>query len=472
MLTRQGYLIRKDSLTKSESDNIRKNLVVQPITEGNYTSGESFKVYRESEMRFRLPKFWALDVFGTEFIDRTVNGVPIDVEFHGKLNEKTCQPVAVQKTLESLHSSGGGILCLPPGYGKTTVSLFLISQLKVKTLVIVHKEFLMSQWKERISQFLPSATVGCIQQNKVDILGKSIVMGMLQSLSSKEYHPSTFETFGLVIIDETHHICSRTFSKALFNVCPKYILGLTATPNRKDGLTKVLHWFLGPITFKIERKHQDTVRVVAYHYKDPYFTHDNIPYNISNKVNGPVVVNRLCDLSDRNVMIVSIVHQLLSLQRKIIILSERRHHCEELLSKARTLETPFIYGLYMGGMAQHELEESEKADAIFATYSMAQEGLDIPTLDTLILATPKTDIVQASGRIMRETEGKKNYSLIIDICDSWAPLAGKYPKRKVFYKKSGFKSSSQSCTPISLDDSQFTRLSDSAKKKMYSFLDD
>jgi superfamily II DNA or RNA helicase len=109
---------------------------------------------------------------------------------------------------------GGGLLELPCAWGKTSGSLYILSQIKKKTIVIVHKEFLMNQWIERIQQFLPKARVGKIQGPIIDIDDKDIVIGMLQSLSMKEYPTSTFESFGLTIIDEVHHISSEVFSNS------------------------------------------------------------------------------------------------------------------------------------------------------------------------------------------------------------------------------------------------------------------
>ncbi len=134
---------------------------------------------------------------------------------------------------------GGGLLDLPCAWGKTSASLYIISQLKKKTIVIVHKEFLMNQWIERIQQFLPNAKIGKIQGQVIDIEGKDIVLGMLQSLSMKDYPASMFDSFGLTIIDEVHHISSEVFSCALFKLVTKYTLGLSATMNRSDGTTKV-----------------------------------------------------------------------------------------------------------------------------------------------------------------------------------------------------------------------------------------
>jgi superfamily II DNA or RNA helicase len=120
----------------------------------------------------------------------------------------------------------------------------------VKTLVIVHKEFLLNQWIERIHQFLPTARVGKIQGSTVDVDNKDIVIGMLQSLSMKDYPADTFTSFGLMVIDEVHHISSEVFSCALFKVVTKYTMGLSATMNRKDGTTKVFKMFLGDVVYK------------------------------------------------------------------------------------------------------------------------------------------------------------------------------------------------------------------------------
>ena len=120
----------------------------------------------------------------------------------------------------------------------TTMSLYIACQLQVKTLVLVHKTFLQDQWIERCAQFT-NAKIGIIRQKKVDVKGKDIVIGMLQSVSMINYDPVIFEDFGLIICDECHHFGSRVFSQALSKLSPKYTLGLSATPIRADGLTKV-----------------------------------------------------------------------------------------------------------------------------------------------------------------------------------------------------------------------------------------
>ena len=130
----------------------------------------------------------------------------------------------------------------------------LVRRLQKKAVVVVHKDFLMTQWRDRIKQFLPEARIGKIQQNTVDIENKDIVLAMVQSLSMKEYDDETFDSFGLAIFDECHHLGAEVFHRSMSKVASKYMLGLSATPKRKDGLTKVFEWYIGPIVFSQKNK--------------------------------------------------------------------------------------------------------------------------------------------------------------------------------------------------------------------------
>ena len=178
----------------------------------------------------------------------------------GKLRDATHQNEAFDAAIKAGH----GVLSLPCGYGKTTVSLAIASKLGYRTMIIVHKQFLADQWKERIQQFCPGATIGMVQQNKKEV-DCDFVIAMLQSLSLKEYSFSDFESIGTVIVDEAHHICAKVFSQSLFKLCPRHIYGLSATPERKDGLTKVLHWFMGPTFFRRRAKKSGTGGSVSSH---------------------------------------------------------------------------------------------------------------------------------------------------------------------------------------------------------------
>ena len=155
------------------------------------------------------------------------------------------------------YNAYGGILEVPCGRGKTVMALKIISLIQKKTLIIVHKEFLMNQWIERIEEFIPDASVGKIQGPVFDVENKDIVIGMLQTLYDKEFPSGSFDCFGMTIVDEVHRIGSEQFSKTLFKTVTPYMLGISATVDRKDKLTHVLYMFIGKKIYSEERKDDD-----------------------------------------------------------------------------------------------------------------------------------------------------------------------------------------------------------------------
>ena len=204
-LGQKGYTIAKNELTIEQQKQIRNDLTIKPFVMGsqiNNSDGiKSFPAYRESSNKFYVPHYYGVEKYGPPKKYKITEGTNIELEFAGQLRDY--QEPVVNKFIEHCHNVkyGGGLLELPCAWGKTSASLYILSKLCQKTLVIVHKEFLMNQWIERIQQFLPKARIGKIQGPIIDIDNKDIVIGMLQSLSMKEYPASTFESFGLTIID-------------------------------------------------------------------------------------------------------------------------------------------------------------------------------------------------------------------------------------------------------------------------------
>jgi superfamily II DNA or RNA helicase len=420
-LTRSGCVV-------PDTSEIKKELTVRPIVNADFgVAPPSFKVFRKAKSGLCVPRYYAEEKFGKLVEDIRPKPEKIKISFKGKLRDETHQNEALSKAIEAGH----GILSLPCGFGKTTVSLAIACKLGYRTMIVVHKEFLANQWKERIQQFCPGASIGIVRQNKKEV-NCDFVIAMLQSLSLKEYSFEDFDSIGTLIVDEAHHICAKVFSQSLFKLCPKHTFGLSATPNRKDGLTKVLHWFMGPTFFSVERKNQDQVDVFPLVYTCPRFE-DPPPCTRFGKLSLPTMITELTEMPDRNRMILQTIKDVAKTTRQILVLSDRRFHCEFLHQKFKTTS-----GLYMGGMKEADLAESSKKQIIFATFSQAHEGLDIPSLDTVILATPKSDIVQSIGRIMRETKGKKNNPRIYDVVDHWSVFFAMYNKRLRVYRQGGF----------------------------------
>ena len=427
IITRTGVLI------ENCPPEIKKELTVRPIVNADFGfPPPAFKVFRahKSNKSVCVPRFFRPTDVITEDRRPPPARFASRITFNGTLRDETSQNEAFTKGI----AQGHGVLSLPCGYGKTTVALAIAAKLGYRTMIVVHKEFLANQWRERIQQFCPGATIGVVQQDKIEVDGYDFVIAMLQSLSLKEYSYEQFESIGTLFVDEAHHVCARVFSQGLFKMCPRHCYGLSATPERKDGLTKILHWFLGPTFFAIERKNQEQVEVVVVSYDCPMFKQPP-PCNRTGKIS---LVNMITDLVDdptRNQMLVKLVARASQNgKRKLLVLSDRRLHCQALYKQFGEEKS----GLYMGGMKEEALRESSKKDIIFATFSQAHEGLDIPTLDTVVLVTPKSDIKQSIGRIMRETPGKKNNPKIYDINDHWSLLNAMFSKRKRVYIQGGF----------------------------------
>ena len=420
-LTRSGYIT-------GDSQEIKKELTVRAIVNTEFGfPPPPFKVFRKAKSGLCVPRFYGEDKIGPPKEDRRPEPIKINAKFNGKLRDDTRQTDAMAAALKAGH----GVLSLPCGFGKTTVALAIACKLGYRTMIVVHKEFLANQWKERIQQFCPGASIGIVQQDKKET-ECDFVIAMLQSLSLKEYSFGDFDSIGTLIVDEAHHICAKVFSQSLFKMCPKHVFGLSATPTRKDGLTKVLHWFMGPTFFSVERKNQDQVEVFPIEYTcDRY--NDPPPCTRFGKLSLATMITELTEDRQRNIVIAQIIKDISKTTRQVLVLSDRRHHCEVLHQSFKKTS-----GLYMGGMKEADLTESSKKKIIFATFSQAHEGLDIPSLDTVILATPKSDIVQSIGRIMRETKGKKNNPHIYDIFDQWSICHAMYHKRLKIYKQGGF----------------------------------
>lgn len=429
MLSRTGLVIPRNENTNE----YKKQLTVRPDVNKDYGfTPPAFKVYRTSKNSICVPRFFQHQE--TERVtDKRTKPHKVHFGFVGKLRDSTRQNEAFNTAVNALNTTGGGVLSLPCGYGKTTVALAVAAHMKVRTMVIVHKEFLAKQWIERIKQFCPDAKIGIVQQNKIEIEGNDIIIAMLQSIAMKEYDFKMFESIGMVVVDEAHHICARVFSQAFFKFCPKYTLGLSATPDRKDGLTQVLYWFLGPNILTIEREIRGKTIVKCHVFECEYYKSPP-PVTRFGKLSLVNMVTELTELRERNDFIEKLARKYAKGTRRILILSERRVHCEELAERLSDIGT----GLYMGGMKEKDLNETATKKIIVGTFSQAQEGLDIPVLDTVILSTPKSDVKQAVGRILRETTGKKNDPIILDIHDKWALLPSMYYKRRKMYKESGF----------------------------------
>lgn len=490
-LSKKGYHVPKKELTKEKLLELTSDLLVTPKEYDEFKKNDdkdpSFKVYNEDDEYLYIPKYYGIKHYGEPKQNELYKGRKIDIKFNGSLREYQ-EPIAnlIQNSFSTI---GGGIVSLPCGRGKTVVAIEAIVRLGVKTLVIAHKDFLIRQWIRQIKRWT-NAKVGVIQRDVVDIDDKDIVVGMLMSISIKDYKESIFSQFGLVVVDECHHIAARVYSRSLPKTTCRYTLGLSATPIRSDGLTKVFYWFLGDMIYKEDLRQNNQVHAHVYNYTS---NHNLFKPILNWKTKNPIketMVSNLTQIPERTQLIIKLINQRRKRGTfcKILVLSRRRDHLDEMkkiidnvikdenkvlkklyiikkhLKRIITLNEKMkkntkkfkqhldvVYdiidiqekhcvhktGFYVGGMKEDDLKESEEKDIIFATFNMCEEGLDIPALNTVVFATPKPNVVQSAGRILR----LENYDIapeIIDINDQLSLFKGFGNSREKYYIKSKY----------------------------------
>jgi superfamily II DNA or RNA helicase len=435
ILNKNGYLIKKNEYNTEIIKKIKNDLTVSPELYYNNKKTIKFTVYQENEDYIIIPKFYGLKNYGIPNINNEISGDSINVSFNGEL--RPAQNTIINKIIPYLKEHNGGILCLPCASGKTVLALYLITYFKVKTLIIVHKSFLLNQWIERANEFT-NAKIGIIQQNTIDINNKDIVIGMLQSIAKNKYDSNIFNDFGMVIFDEAHHAPSQYFSKALPLINSKISVGLSATPNRTDKLEKILFWYFGDIMYKTENKVNNIIIAKIYNYNIEHEKFKEFKLK-SGDINRPLTINKITTIGRRNKFIIDILVDCLkeNNKRKIIVLSDRIEHLKRLCNRLNEYNITTT-NLYIGGMKNKDLKISEQAQVIFASYSMAAEGLDIPDLNTLFMVTPRKEVEQSVGRIIR----KINPDIIphiYDFVDELPSFINQARCRKRFYKKENFK---------------------------------
>lgn len=450
-LTKRGYAIFKEQYDTRFLENLRKELTVIPFTTEDFGApARSFPVYLESPKKIYIPKHYAFKHIGKPRNINIKEPAKTSLEFAGSVRDNQLEPINKflascnlegQYTPESLLKySYGGIISLPCGWGKTVIGLYLAARLGVKTLIIVHKEFLVNQWKERIEQFLPTAKIGTIQQNKMDVVGKDIVIGMLQSISMKDYPDWIFDDFGLTIVDECHHISSEIFSRALPKINSRYTLALSATPKRKDRLECVMEWYLGPYLFIVQQQNTKRVRVNMIYYYNNNALYSGMETLPNGKPCIARMTNNITEFSRRNELILEIMRRCVEPDEShILALSDRREHLRYLHDtiEERNISTK---GYYVGGMKEKDLKETESKKIMLSTYTMSSEALDVASLNTLLLMTSHSGgsvHTQSCGRILRKAHGEF-VPTVWDLVDDFCVYKNQATKRLDYYKKQNY----------------------------------
>ena len=450
ILSKNGYGILKSELDEYKLESIRKDLTMTPKV--NFDIGNSknksskedltFQLYSENEKRIYIPRYYGFQKYGAPSLCKLTSGKDINIDFIGNLRETQQEPInnflkAARDPLKM-----GGIISVPCGFGKTIMSLYIACQLKKKTMFISHKDFLNQQFIDTVKLFAPDAKVGIIKQKKVDVIGKDFIIASLQSLAMRDYDIGIFDDIGFVIIDEVHHTGAQVFCKAFQKLNNPIILGLSATLNRKDGMRRVFEYYIGKSVYTLKNKELCDVIVQVHKYFETHIDYSTVKLMWNGKENGAGMINNICTFRPRTEYMIFVLKDILSKEpdRRVLILSERRNQLkdiEQFIVEHNIANSS--YGYYVGGMKQTDLALSAEKQIILATYQLASEGFNVPSLNTIIFASPISDIQQSIGRILREIPEKRKYTpLCIDIFDDFSIFKRKGASRLKFYNSNKY----------------------------------
>jgi len=393
-----------------------------------------------------LPRFFGLSVFGPPERDLRTRGLGISPCVPISLRD--LQQQAVKQTLETLETWGGSMIVADCGFGKTRIAVALMATLGRRTLVLCNREVLMQQWSASILELQPHLKIAWLQgqdsltkkrKRLTDFWGPSedhdVCIASIDTLVDSDVPRSIIETYGLVIVDECHHLAAATLVHALPLVPARYVVGLSATPDRRDGLEHALYWLCGPASFVYKR-----LPSITGIYDSVEIQHIQTDCKVFEKIyaNGQLafaeMLTSLSENTQRNQIIVDSIAAL-SQRRKIIVVSGLVAHCVALKELCGPLNLEMA--LMAGPHTETAKAKSKDTRIVFATYSMLEEGYDDPLLDTLVLATPRSRIQQTVGRIERTHEGKLR-PLVLDFVDPLALYENMWRKRLKFYRSRGF----------------------------------
>lgn len=367
-------------------------------------------------------------------------GIPLEVQFNGDLTPTQTRATA------SIVEHDTGVLVAPPGAGKTVMAIDLIARRARSTLILVHRAQLLEQWHARLSMFLSvdPREIGRLGAARNRLNG-SLDVATLQSLVRRDGLEELLGSYGHVVVDECHHVPAVSFEKVMQAVRARYVTGLTATPQRRDGHHPIIHYQLGPIRHSIDLKQLTGERQFKHRLvvRETGFTVDDAKSSSIQDIYSQLAVNRA-----RNDAILNDVISSVEAGRSPIVLTERRDHLELLAAGLRGFARHVV--VLRGGMRTAELREAaellssikdDEERVLLATGRFLGEGFDDSRLDTLFLTMPvswKGTLVQYAGRLHRPHPGKSEVQ-VHDYVDAGVPmLARMFEKRLKGYGLMGY----------------------------------
>jgi len=445
-LTTKGYSILKAQLTAAQTKTLQEELTVAPKLNSKFATkavqdAARFKLYRESPTRWYVPRAWGTAAYGLAEENVVSAGLELrpDLVFQGK-------PYDYQEAIidSFMNAGANGLICVPCGKGKTFMALGIAARLKKRFLVVVDKEFLMNQWRGEMEALLPGIRVGIVQgpKREIDPAKYDCSICMIQTICGQDIAEGLFSDYGFTIFDECHHLGAQHFSKTLQRIQTRCMLGLSATPTREDGLSKVFTWFLGePVYWEKVREPDPTVEVKGIFIETKDETYNTVPTDWRGEVVMARLLGNILGCEDRNKEILRWIRRLVvEPSRRILVLSERIGHLNRIEELVKEADPSLTMAYYVGGMKEAVREQgAASARILLASYAMASEAMNIKTLNAVILASPRKSVEQSTGRILRIRPDQRQVApVIIDIVDEHSMYQSQWRKRLTYYRKCAY----------------------------------
>ena len=479
--------IRQSHLRRGEMDLIRSELtlVQKGGEEWGFGPGQVVPLFTEYGDFVEIPRAYGAALLGDRpWIDETMHGSPIEAHF-----TKTLRPEQGPLIDDFMSQMGhrkredarfGGIFSAACGTGKTVMAIRMICDIGRTAIILVHTSFLMKQWVDQILAFtdLSPEDVGRIQQDRCEWQGRKICVAMIESLVAREYERDMYKHFGVAVLDEVHRHGAASWHKAIMRFPARLRIGLSATPRRGDGLWNIIRWNVGEVLTRATGGEKAKVFQI--------FTGLDVPHDVyergDHEINLAKLLSVVCGSARRNDLIANELVRAVKKGRRVLVLSDRLAHLDALqaLFEAKWEADPTLgplvgvptkaeaesisvlmgcdshavstgvtfagpqeeaevrIGRYVGGISDKQIEYARTCNLLFGTLAYAKEGLDDPGMDTLFLVSPKGDVEQPVGRILRRLEGKGTPIVVDFVDEKIGPCIGFKRKRLKQYAALGF----------------------------------
>jgi superfamily II DNA or RNA helicase len=408
---------------KREKMSVDLSLKMEASKYGSFGKPQYFEAYEIDDEYVSIPYAYAVNVMGLEKPKANIYD-KFESVFTGSLREP--QKIVKDEAISNLNKYGATLISCYPGFGKTLSSIYIASKIKLKTVVIVNKIPLMEQWEEAIQSLCPSASVAIVKPSKGFPDDKDFVI--INAINVYKFPRCAFEKYGTLIIDESHLIMSKVLSQCMFRIHPKYVIGLSATPYRPDGLNGLMDLYF--------TEHKIIRKLWCPHivYKiDTGFT-PPVEYAANGKVDWGKILEAQCINESRNNLIVDIIRK--HPERNFIVISKRTEQSRYIHDKLRELGESVT--ILVGSGSAYDKE----ARILVGNIQKVGVGFNHPKLNALILASDVEEyFIQYLGRTMRVDERDPNFvkPIVFDLLDDNAILKRHFATRKATYMEVGGK---------------------------------